>query len=243
MFIADDRLSVIEQLADELVAAAGVVKPPVEAGVVARSIGLTLAWDEHQSGRARCVRLSRRGSGAGAVLLKPDPRPERQQWAIAHEVGEACSLQVFERLAGEALGLPAAREEIANLLAARLLLPGCWFGPDAQRLNFDLPRLKSLYCTASHELIARRMLDLPAPAILSIFDQGRLTFRKRSGHLPAPPVCAAERRAQQRAHYTGAVQVVRDCDLHIHAWPIHEPQWKREIMRTACCGDYVHSGG
>ena len=77
---------------------------------------------------------------------------------------------------------PAARETVANQLAARILLPRGEFGCDARACDWNLLELKQRYVTASHELIARRMLDFTPAVIITIFDQGRRTFRR--GNLP-----------------------------------------------------------
>ena len=82
-----------------------------------------------------------RDESHGSILLRPDPRPERLQWAVAHEIGESCAYQVFERLAVDPHEAPpGSREMVSNQLAARLLLPREWFGDDARRLAWDLPR-------------------------------------------------------------------------------------------------------
>ncbi len=83
------------------------------------------------------------------------------QWAIAHELGECERHRVFEFLQVDPREAPpAAREAVANHLASRILLPREAFSADATACGWDLPELKSRYTTASHELIARRMLDL-----------------------------------------------------------------------------------
>ena len=45
----------------------------------------------------------------------------------------------------------------------RLLLPMKWFALAATEFDHDLMQLKGRFQSASHELIARRMLDLPHP--------------------------------------------------------------------------------
>ena len=43
--------------------------------------------------------------------------------------------------------------------------------------------LKKRYCTASHEVLAWRFLDLPSPAILTIIDNDHI-YRRRSNAWP-----------------------------------------------------------
>ena len=66
-----------------------------------------------------------------------------------------------------------AREQVANRLANALLLPRRWFAADGLEHDWDLLELKEHYVTASHELIARRMLDMRSPIVITVCDQGR----------------------------------------------------------------------
>jgi len=214
---------------------AGIYEPPVDAFVLARSLRITVAEDERQQGRARYVRLGgRRGRSMRAtVLLRPEPRIERRHWALAHEIGEHVAHRVFARLGTDPRETsPMAREAVASQMAGRLLVPTAWFGPDALAAGWDLLALKSRYASASHELIARRMLEVPVPAIITVFDQGQLYFRRSNvpGRVPAPS--SAEVRCWQRVHDRGRPERAADGLRTIQAWPVHEEGWKREILRT-----------
>jgi Zn-dependent peptidase ImmA (M78 family) len=140
----------------------GVDGPPVDAFRLARRLGIVVAVDDQQKGRARYVRLRSYWPGRTkpAILLRPDPRPEREQWAVAHEIGEHVAHRWFDRLGVDPREtVPSARETVASELAGRLLLPDAWFVTDAIDCEWDLLRLKSRYSTVSHEMIARRMLQ------------------------------------------------------------------------------------
>jgi IrrE N-terminal-like domain len=235
----------VAQLLDD----AGVAAPPVDAVALAKRLGFTLAWDDRQSSRARLVRLSSRREKSGlSILLKHDPRSERRQWAVAHEIGEYLSPQVFDSLGIDPrTAPPASREKIANLFASRLLLPSDWFSADGAESGWDLLELKRLYGTASHELIARRMLDFDRPIVISIIDQGRLEFRRSNVPGRVPPLTPLERQCWQRCRQSsdpsppaplpqgergGGAGAPVDCsDTIVRCWPIHEPHWKREILR------------
>jgi hypothetical protein len=226
----------LDNVAGEVVAALPDAAPPIDAVDLARSLGLTLAWDDHQQGRGRIVRL-RGFTGSEAqesILLRPDPRRERLQWAVAHEIGETCACQVFEQLRVDPREAPAgAREMVANQLAGRLLLPQRWFGVDGRACGWDLFELKARYQTASHELIARRMLDFSPPVVITIFDHAQRSFRR--GNMPGRlvPLLPAELSAWQAAHHSGHPVAASDHLCAVRAWPVHEPDWKREIIRTA----------
>lgn len=225
----------LDLAAAEVLAEAGILRPPVDAFAVARALRLVVAVDGRQSGRARYVRLGtqpERGE-QGSILVRPDPRQERQQWAVAHELGEHLAPQLYRRLGIEArTAPPGLREELANRFAAHLLLPRAWFEAAGRRHDGDLFRWKASFSTASHELIARRMLDLDMPVVVTVFDQGRVTWRR--GNLPGrvPPVTPLERECQRQTS-AGEPGVDRSTsELRVRAWAIHEAGWRREIVRT-----------
>jgi hypothetical protein len=232
--VMNDASNCLDELVAELLESARVGAPPVDARQIARELKLTVARDDGQSGRARIVRRARRnGSASVAILVRNDPRVERMQWSIAHELGEAFAVQAFHRLDWDARATAAnARELVANQIANRLLLPANWFARDAAACDGDLFALKAIYSTASHELIALRLLDFPPHAITAIFDRDHLT--RRLGNLPSrlPPLLPCEREAQRRASALGGHVDCGDGQVSCRAWAIHEPDWKREIIRT-----------
>lgn len=232
---AEEFSAALDTTAIEALLALGADGPPVDAVTLAHKLDITVALDAGQPQRARYVRLGRRGGGPGrsTILLRPDPRPEREQWAVAHEIGEHLAQRVFELLSVDPReAVPQSREMVANRLAARLLLPAHWFAREARSCGWDLPRLKARFTTASHELIARRMLDFAPPVLVTIFDHGGLTFR--GGNLPGrlPELAPLELACQRRAHESGRAERRGRGAVQVVAWPIHEPDWKREILRT-----------
>ena len=191
----------LDRVAENILAVAGVQAPPVDAFAVARALGIDLAWDDRQEGRARYVRLGDRRAGAGraTILLRPDPRLERQQWAVAHEIGEHAACRVFVQWGVDPRETTSgAREIVANAMAGRLLLPTAWFAADATACDWDLIALKARYRTASHELIARRMLECRPPVIISIFDHRKIRFRRSNLPGRTPPPSTAEMQCWQR---------------------------------------------
>jgi hypothetical protein len=234
-FTREELAAGLDRVAGEILQEAGVERPPVDAAKVAGALRIAIAVDDRQDGRARYVRLNSRRAdrSQAAILLKPEPRAERRQWAIAHEIGEHAAYRVFAAWGADPRAAePGAREVVANHLAGRLLLPTKWFAAEAAECGWDLLALKRRFSTASHELIARRMLECRPPVVISIFDQRQLSFRRGNlpGLMPAP--LPAELDCWRRAH-EGRVALA--CDprgFRVQAWPIHEDGWKREILRT-----------
>ena len=231
----EEIAAALDAVAMDVLGSAGIHSPPVDCLQLARALGIAVAVDDSQPGRARYVRLRSRRSGPAkpAILLSGEPRAERRHWAVAHEIGEHAAHLVFSLLAVEPCQAARnARETVASQLAGRLLLPTRWFLPDAEQCRWDMLALKSRYATASHELIARRMLECAPPVIISIFDHGELRFRRSNLAGRAAPLSAVEMECWRAVHTLGLAQQEWEGTRTIQGWPVHEEGWKREILRT-----------
>jgi hypothetical protein len=233
--MADELGATLDHVAAEVVAASRITGPPVDALLLADHLKLCVAMDDRQRVRARFVRLQgTRGRPArGTILLRPEPRPERRQWAVAHEIGEHLAHRVFDALSIDPrVADPRAREMVANYLAGRLLVPGAWLADDGPACGWDLLRLKARFQTASHELLARRMLEMPPPVIVTIFDREAIYLR--AGNVPGqvPPPSPAEWDCYRSVHRDGRPCQRNGSWLTVCGWPVHEEGWKREILRT-----------
>jgi hypothetical protein len=236
----DEFAAALDACAAEVLWEAGITGPPGDAIAVAEGLQLVVTRDYSMSHRGHFVRLAdceANGGGVGAIVVGLAERPEREQWAVAHEIGESIAYRVFERL-GVAFdeALPTARELVANRMASALLLPRRWFAVDGRERDWDLLELKERYCTASHELIARRMLEMRPPIVITVCDQGKVYWR-RSNVASRPPDLLPEERAIWRSvHQTGLPMCERlDAETGLErvcCWPVHEPDWKREIIRS-----------
>src|SRR5437660_6813568 len=172
----EEVLAKIETFVEELLRAAGVKEPPVDAIQLAqRHLGMIVCLDRRQSQRGRV----QRAGGRPQIYLKPEPTEERHQWTVAHEVGEHFKPRLLQRL-----GIPPdqtramAGESLANLFAHHLLVPTCWFAGDAPALGYDVLELKQRYRTSSHEVLALRFIDLPEPCIVTVVDNDHVSRRK-----------------------------------------------------------------
>jgi Zn-dependent peptidase ImmA (M78 family) len=237
----DEFAAALDACAVEVLWEAAVEGPPVDAELVAQRLGLVVAQDESMPCRGRFVRLTGRAfaaPGQGTILVGPAERPERRQWAVAHEIGESVAHRVSATLGIRSEAVPPdARELVANHLASCLLLPRNWFAADGVAFDWDLFALKERYATASHELIARRMLEMNPPVVITLCDLGRVQWRR--GNLPGrvPRMLPEEQAAWQRSHAGGAIasETLDPAATgleRVRAWPVHEPDWKREIVRS-----------
>jgi hypothetical protein len=230
----------IDGCAAEVLWEAGLREPPVDAFAVADGLGLVVARDIAMPCRGRFVRLAegdRSGGGQATIVVGQAERPEREQRVVAHEIGECVAYRVFERLGVRfEEALPAARELVANRLASALLLPRRWFAADGLDMAWDLFALKDRYATASHELIARRMLEMRPPVVITICDHGRVHWRRSNVTARPPSMLPEEKAVWRETRETGLpAEAMLDSESGIElvrCWPIHEPAWKREIVRS-----------
>lgn len=226
----EEVMTVIDRSVEELLQAAGVTEPPVDAIALAqRHLGMVICLDRRQVQRGRAQRTGLRRQ----IYLRPEPREERHQWTVAHEIGEHLKAGLLKRLGLEPAQTPVmAGESLANRFAYQLLAPTCWYSGDAAQLGYDLLALKRRYSTASHEVLAWRLLDLPEPCVITIVDNDRV-YRRRSNLWPVRRTLQpAEQECQQRVHHTGLPQQVRDAGWTVQGWPVHQLDWKREILRS-----------
>jgi Zn-dependent peptidase ImmA (M78 family) len=217
-----------EQVAT-LLTEGGIIRPPVDAIHIARRLGIAVIRDADQQPRGRQALVA----GRPSIFVRPDERSERTQWAVAHELGESLIHRFFQSTGFDAGDVdPRTREQAANLAASRILLPTAWFREDAMHCDGDLLTLKRHYATASHELIAFRLLDLRTPTVISVFDQGQQTRRRGSTGLAVPPLDRLEQECWLTVHRFGRFHESADNVRRVQGWPIHEPGWQREILRT-----------
>jgi Zn-dependent peptidase ImmA (M78 family) len=226
----DHVLATVDRLVNELLARAGIDDPPVDAIALAqKSLGMVVCLDSRQNQRGR----AQRSGGQRHIYLKPEPREERHQWTVAHEIGEHMKPDLLARLGlepGEAK--PMMGESLANLFSYRLLVPTCWFAADAPSLDYDLLALKEKYSTSSHEVLAWRWLDLPDPCLVTILDNG-IIHRRRSNAWPTKRALSpAEQKCQRYVNEKGKAHCVREGGWTVHGWPVHQLDWKREVLRS-----------
>jgi IrrE N-terminal-like domain len=219
----------IDDHVSRLLGSAAIHQPPVDAIDLARRLDIDVLVDATQQPRGRQVRVA----GRASIFIRPEPRHERRQWAVAHELGEVVACDLFSET-GIDIGeiSPTLREQAANLVATALLLPRSWFLEDARRLSGDVLKLKQRYATASHELVAFRLLDLPIPSVVTVFDQGRATRRRGNWPSRVPQLDRLEESCWREIRKTGLPYTIDTEERRIAGWPIHEPGWQREILRT-----------
>ena len=228
--VRDDVATQVDRMVANLLAAANVNGPPVDAIAIAqRALGMVVCMDKRQMQRGR----AQRAAGGRQIYLRPEPTEERHQWTVAHEIGEHLKPELLRRLGIEPHEARAMMgESLANWFAQRLLAPTCWFADDAPELDFDVLALKLRYRTSSHEVLAWRMLDLPQPCIITIVDNDKIHRRRSNAWPTRRELLPIERKCQQAVHRLGKPQRMADGACTVQGWPVHTPDWQREILRS-----------
>jgi len=226
----EDVVATVDRMVEELLARAGLEAPPVDAIVLAqRHLGMVVCLDRRQPQRGR----AQRAAGRPQIFLKPEPTEERHQWTVAHEIGEHFKADLLGRLGVEPDQTRSMMgESLANLFAHRLLVPSCWFAGDAPALDYDLLELKKRYRTSSHEVIALRFLDLPEPCVVTVIDNDQVTRRKSNAWRVRRALEPAEQECQRFVNHYSRLLVVRAGAWTVQGWPVHQTDWKREILRS-----------
>jgi Zn-dependent peptidase ImmA (M78 family) len=226
----EDVLAKIDAFVEDLLRAANVTEPPVDTIQLAqRHLGMIVCLDRRQSQRGR----AQRADGRRQIFLKPEPNEERHQWTVAHEIGEHLKAKLLAHLGIEPGEVkPMSGESLANLFAHRLLVPTRWLAADAPELDYDILELKRRYRTSSHEVIALRLLDLPEPAIITIIDNEHIYRRRSNAWRVRKQLEPVEERCQRYVHHYSRPRVLREDGWTVHGWPVHQADWKREILRS-----------
>lgn len=227
--------------------------PSINSVELAWRLGITVAQGASLQQRGEFVRLRsglgrlRSGLGGcalgssstgsnlttGLIKVRKELRPERVYWSVAHELGEALIEDLAAACELDAYDLsPPARETLCNAFAGRLLVPTPFLREAGADSDWNLALLKQVFPNASYELLARRSADLSPQALFTVCDQGKITWRQ-VGRSPGPRTWLPEERGPWwQAHSTG-----QSCDQkmrhqRVRVWAIHEPGWRREIVRT-----------
>ncbi len=226
----EEVVGAVDEAVEELLNQAGWDQPPIDTVRLAqRHLGMAVCLDRRQPQRGR----AQRAGGGRLIYLRPEPTEERRQWTVAHEIGEHVRPLILRRLgATPAEYSGGAGESLANLFAYRLLAPARWFVHDAPSLRYDLPVLKQRYRTASHEVIAWRMLDLPDPCVITVVDNNHVTRRRSNAWRITRMLTPTEQKCQQYVNYYSRPRCVQEQGWTVTGWPVHQPDWKREILRS-----------
>lgn len=214
--------SVVDRAVEELLAEQGISVPPVDAVMLARRLGVVIEPPRTKKD----------------LLPRPQPTPEAKQWHAALAIGEHLKPILRQRLgiAPDQKRLLLG-ESLATLAAAHLLLPTEWFAGDARTLAYDVLELKKRYATVAADVIAWRLLDLPEPCIITIIDNDHVQRRRSNAWRVRRELEEPERECQRYVNHFSRPRVVCANGWTVHGWPVHQSDWKREILRSVVAED------
>jgi hypothetical protein len=222
---AEELSAALDAVVADLLAAAGVGGPPVDALALAeRHLGFVVR--RQPGGR----RSRRRAGEAVTVMVDPDAAPEAQEWAAASAIGKHLAPDAVRRLG---LDPDAARGAgLGTRLAGRVLVPTAWFAADAAACDYDLLSLKQRYATASYELLAERWLDLPDPCVVTFLDDGRVTRRRGNARRVTKRPAPVEERCGRLVTSSGRPRTIVLGGWSVNGWPVPTPHGPRVILRS-----------
>ena len=79
---------------------------------------------------------------------------------------------------------------------------------------------------------ARRLLDLPEPCVITIVDNEHVSRRRSNAWPVTRQLAAAEKACLDYVHHYSRARRVREDGWTVQGWPVHEPDWRREILRS-----------
>ena len=77
-----------------------------------------------------------------------------------------------------------------------------------------------------------RMLDLPEPAIITVVDNDHISRRRSNAWRVRKELEPVERRCQHYVNHHSRPKVLREGGWTVQGWPVHQADWKREILRS-----------
>jgi len=216
----EEASELLNRIVEDLLATCEIDRPPVEPRKIADTLGLVYDETELEGRRGQSFRRY----GRQHVEIHRKDRPERKNFALAHEIVELELKKVLED--------HRESHRWANLGASFLLMPTPWFREECFKTGFDIAKLKKVFSTASWEAISLRTLNF-SEAVITIVDNGHVTRRKSSYPFYVPKKLSdEEKQLVAEVLRTGKVQrrYFPSCD--VIGYPVFEKEHKRVILRT-----------
>ncbi len=220
----EEVLNIIDSRVHELLIAAGCGHPPVDTLELAER-HLKVALDSLRPPRA---------APGHRIDLRREANEEKRQAFVALAIADLLRPDLLQHLDVTPTELRSMTgESLTGLFAARLLVPTIWFTTDAPALDFDLPDLKGRYRTATHELLAWRMLDLTSPCVITLVDHGKVSRRRSNAWRVTRTLTAVEKECQAFVHRYSRPKLMQREGWTVQGWPVHHTGGaRREVLRS-----------
>ncbi len=216
----EEVTQLLDRIVESLLEECGIRQPPVDPKKIADKLGLVLSEAQLAGRRGQ----SYRRQGKQHVEIHREDRPERKNFALAHEIVELELKKVLEE--------PRECHRWANLGASFLLMPTPWFREKCQASGFDIAELKTVFSTASWEAVGLRTLNF-SESIVTIVDDDRVTRRKSSyPFYISKKLSDEERGVVRKVLQTGNVEKQHFASCEVVGYPVFEKEQRRVILRT-----------
>ncbi|VTR92246.1 Uncharacterized protein OS=Planctomyces brasiliensis (strain ATCC 49424 / DSM 5305 / JCM 21570 / NBRC 103401 / IFAM 1448) GN=Plabr_2240 PE=4 SV=1 [Gemmata massiliana] len=233
-FSQEELVETIDRLVAGLIERAGVTAGPVNALALAEHhLGIPVQFvepaEEDESGRRR-PRSRPAGNG---ITLTTDMSDEQRQRAAAGGIALLLMPEIFRKLSVP-LGSESKQFQahVRGLVVPRVLIPSRLFRAALRDCKYDVPALKQVFSTASMEMVAARLLDLDAPCVIAVVDDGVVASRRGNRAPAARKLEAAEQECVDRVTELDLPHRARVGEWTAWGWPVPDRPFRRILLRA-----------
>lgn len=233
-FSHEELVEVVDRLVAGLIERAGVTAGPVNAlDIAEHHLGIPVEFvepaEEDDSGRRR-PRSRPAGSG---ITLTTDMSEEAQQRGAAAGIANLLMPEIMHKLS-----VPMGSEgkpfvtHVRGMVVPRVLVPTRLLRAALRDCKYDVPALQRVFSTASQEMVALRLLDLDAPCVIAIVDDGVVATRRANQMQVTRQLSDAERECVERVTELELPHRARVGEWTAWGWPVEGRAFHRIILRA-----------
>jgi len=230
-FNTEELHDAIDRSVSTLLIQQGIEEPPVNAVRLIQDVfgyRVVIADDDDGEPGTRPPRRRPR-----ELAFAPTHSPTAQQSLAARACAKEMLPGIFQKL-GIVPGTEhrGAMNQMAAIVAPRLLLPTRWFERDSRRMNYDIARLRERYPRVASEWIAHRLLDFEELCVIAIVDDGTVSSRRGCMIATTKKLTEAEELCIEKVMEAGEPQTVRREGWTSRGFPIPDGPFNRIILRS-----------
>ncbi len=233
-----DLHSAIDRVVGTFLESMRLFQPPVDWVELAVSIpGIRRETAQEATGLSR-----RRAASKGKLLFADSLKEESRQRLAAQAISQFLLPKV-----GDILGIEDGERPPTSWVRAlveRLMVPPLWFRDVWRDENGDFVKVLNRFAFTPLEIVAQRLLDDSEPTVLSIIDHGSLTHRASNGPRAGKVLWPLEKECFEYISHFSRTRRLSQGGMTVSGWPIHQSDWKKEVLRTVLAedGDQIGTG-
>ena len=226
-----DLHSAIDRVVGSYLESMRLFQPPVDWVELALSIpGIQRETAHEATGLSR-----KRAASKGKLLLGDSLKEESRQRLAAQAIAHFLLPRVGDILGAESgEKLPAGW---VRALVDRLMVPPLWFRDIWRNVEGDFAKVLTRFAFTPMELVAQRLLDSAEPTVLSIIDHGTLAHRASNGPRAGKVLWPVEKECREYVAHFSRARRISQGGMTVWGWPIHQSDWKKEVLRTVLSED------